>query len=77
MTTSQLTQQISTVFHVKHNTLNDLIGARGVYLIFVTQARAPKINRRRLKEKGVYSLNCNKLYKTKNMPPVNILPQYV
>ena len=42
---------------------------------FCYTSKGKKINRRSLKEKGVYSHNCNKLYKTKNTPPVNILPQ--
>ena len=45
---------------------------------FCYTSKGKKINRRRLKEKGVILITVMfKLYKTKNMPSVNILPQYV
>ena len=45
------------------STANDLINARGVYSILGAK-RGRLIDRRRLKETGIYSYNCNKLNKT-------------
>ena len=56
--TEQCANQQSLVVH-KPEGQNDLINARGVY-----SKRGRLIDRRRLKERGVYSHNCNKLNKT-------------
>ena len=56
--TEQCANQQSLVVHRPEGE-NDLINARGVY-----SKRGRLIDRRRLKERGVYSHNCNKLNKT-------------
>jgi len=53
--------------------VNDLINARGVYLIIGVQAGAFN---RRLKETDVYCYNCNKLTKTKNVLSAKILRKF-
>ena len=45
-------------------TVNGLINARGVYLILGASKRGRLTDSRRLKERDLYSYNCNKLYKT-------------
>ena len=45
------------------STVNNLINARSVFLILGSK-RGRLIDRKRLKERGVYSHNCSKLNKT-------------